>query len=272
MSFASRGADPATMAAMDTGEPTLFELPEEQPDTARFPFDKGLGDAVAAGLVAPDWAEALAPVEGDLVAIARVLEKRRGAGEQVLPAPGSILRAFQLPLAAARVLVMGQDPYPTPGHSVGLSFSTRATVNPLPRSLKNIYAELHTDMGIITPSHGDLSAWAAQGVVLLNRVLSVGAGAAGSHRGIGWEAVTDAAISALAARNAPLVAILWGKDAQALGDRLGDTPIIASAHPSPLSARRGFFGSRPFSRTNQLLEAQGAAPIDWSLPPVSRTR
>ena len=257
---------------MDTGAPTLFELPDEQPDTTRFPFDNGLEDAVTAGLVAPDWAEALAPLERDFVAIARTLQKRRAAGEHVLPATGNILRAFRLPLADARVLVMGQDPYPTPGHSVGLSFSTQATVHPLPRSLKNIYTELESDLGIPAPTHGDLTAWADQGVVLLNRVLTVCAGDAGSHRGIGWESVTDAAIEALAARGTPLVAILWGKDAQALGDRLGDTPAITSAHPSPLSARRGFFGSRPFSRTNQLLQQQGAAPIDWSLPPAGRRR
>lgn len=260
------------MAVMDTGEPALFELPDEPADTTRFPFDRGLEAAVSDGMVSCDWAEALAPVEGDLVDLARVLEGRRTVGERVLPAPGNILRAFQRPLAEARVLLMGQDPYPTPGHSMGLSFSTCATVNPLPRSLKNIYAELHADMGIITPNHGDLSAWAGQGVVLLNRVLTVGAGAAGSHRGIGWEAVTDAAIAALVDRKAPLVAILWGKDAQSLGGRLGDTPVIASAHPSPLSARRGFFGSRPFSRTNELLAAQGATPIDWSLPPAPPAR
>lgn len=216
--------------------------------------------------MAPDWALALEPVQGVLVALARDLEARRAAGERILPEPGNILRAFSRPLAEARVLVMGQDPYPTPGHSMGLSFAALPQVQPLPRSLKNIYTELHEDTGLPVPGHGDLSAWANQGVVLLNRVLTVAAGDAGSHRKLGWEAVTDAAIAALAARGGPLVAILWGKDAQALAPALDSIPIIASAHPSPLSARRGFFGSKPFTRANELLVAQGGNPIDWALP------
>lgn len=149
---------------------------------------------------------------------------------------------------------------------MGLSFAALPQVQPLPRSLKNIYTELHEDTGLPVPGHGDLSAWANQGVVLLNRVLTVAAGDAGSHRKLGWEAVTDAAIAALAARGGPLVAILWGKDAQALAPALDSIPIIASAHPSPLSARRGFFGSKPFTRANELLVAQGGNPIDWALP------
>jgi uracil-DNA glycosylase len=130
----------------------------------------------------------------------------------------------------------------------------------------NIYQELHTDLGITPPEHGDLTAWADQGVLLLNRVLTVRPGAPGSHRGIGWEEVTSAAIDALVSRGGPLVAILWGRDAQSLRGRLGDVPVIASAHPSPLSAARGFFGSRPFSRANAVLTGLGAAPVDWSLP------
>lgn len=216
--------------------------------------------------MAPDWALALEPVQEVLVVLARDLEARRAAGERILPEPGNILRAFSRPLAEARVLVMGQDPYPTPGHSMGLSFAALPQVQPLPRSLKNIYTELHEDTGLPVPGHGDLSAWANQGVVLLNRVLTVAAGDAGSHRKLGWEAVTDAAIAALAARGGPLVAILWGKDAQALAPALDSIPIIASAHPSPLSARRGFFGSKPFTRANELLVAQGGNPIDWALP------
>lgn len=270
MSFDQRHRYLLTMAAMDTGEDALFELPAALPDTTGFPFADGLELAVSSGMVTADWAEALSGVESVLVSLARVLEGRRACGEPVLPAPENILRAFSRPLSAARVLVMGQDPYPTPGHSVGLSFATGPRVNPLPRSLKNIYTELHDDLGIPVPLHGDLSAWAGQGVVLLNRVLTVGSGAAGSHRGLGWEEVSDAAIAALVDRKAPLVAILWGKDAQSLAPALGSTPIIATAHPSPLSARRGFFGSKPFSRTNELLTAQGAAPIDWTLPPLSR--
>lgn len=130
----------------------------------------------------------------------------------------------------------------------------------------NIYAELNSDLGVPPAAHGDLSAWFNQGVLLLNRVLTVRPGSPGSHRGKGWEDVTRCAIEALVARGGPLVAILWGRDAQNLQPLLGDVPVIASAHPSPLSARSGFFGSRPFSRTNAALAEQGAAPIDWTLP------
>ena len=146
-----------------------------------------------------------------------------------------------------------------------MAFSTAEHVRPIPRSLKNIFAELSTDLGILPPVSGDLSPWAEQGVLLLNRVLTVAPGEAGSHAGRGWEAITEAAIRALVARDAPLVAILWGKQAQTLTPLLGSTPIIASAHPSPLSARRGFFGSRPFSRANEALVEQGSAPVDWRI-------
>lgn len=251
---------------MDTAEDALFELPPDNSQNIEFPFAKGLAHTVDTGFVATDWAQALAPVETELISLARKLEKRRTNGERILPASGNILRAFSRPLADARVLIMGQDPYPTVGHSMGLSFATNFAVRPLPRSLKNIYTELESDLDITSPVHGDLSTWADQGVVLLNRVLTVAAGEAGSHRSLGWETITNAAISALVGREKPLVAILWGKDAQTLSPALGDTPIIATAHPSPLSARRGFFGSKPFSRTNELLIAQGAAPIDWALP------
>jgi uracil-DNA glycosylase len=168
-------------------------------------------------------------------------------------------------MADARLLIVGQDPYPTPGHAIGLAFAVDRAVRPVPRSLQNIYRELHDDLGIAPPAHGDLSRWAESGVVLLNRVLTVRPGASGSHRRKGWEAVTEAAIRALVARGGPLVAILWGNDAASLRPLLGATPVIASAHPSPLSASRGFFGSRPFSRANKLLVEQGAEPIDWSL-------
>jgi uracil-DNA glycosylase len=176
-----------------------------------------------------------------------------------------VLRAFERPLADVRVLIVGQDPYPTPGHPVGLSFSVEPHVRPVPRSLQNIYRELHDDLGLPIPAHGDLSAWSDRGVMLLNRVLTVQAGIAGSHRGKGWEEVTEAAIRALVARGGPLVAILWGRDAANLAPVLGATPIIRSAHPSPLSASSGFFGSRPFSRANELLVAQGAQSIDWRI-------
>jgi len=174
-----------------------------------------------------------------------------------------VLRAFQRPLADVRVLIVGQDPYPTPGHPIGLSFAVERDVRPLPRSLSNIYRELEADLGIPPAPHGDLSSWADQGVMLLNRVLTVSPGAPASHRGWGWEQVTEHAIRALVARGGPLVAILWGGHARSLVPLLGGTPRIESPHPSPLSASRGFFGSRPFSRANALLEQQGADPVDW---------
>ncbi|GAA1740163.1 uracil-DNA glycosylase [Aeromicrobium alkaliterrae] len=220
-----------------------------------------------ADVVAPDWAEALAPVADDVAAMGAYLREEIAKGRRYLPDGEHVLRAFSRPLADVRVLITGQDPYPTPGHPIGLSFAVAPDVRPLPRSLTNIYAELSTDLGLDPAPHGDLTPWADQGVLLLNRVLTVRPGNPGSHRGKGWERVTEQAIRALVDRGGPLVAILWGRDAQSLAPLLGDVPQIASPHPSPLSASRGFFGSRPFSRTNELLEAQGAAPIDWSLGP-----
>lgn len=221
-----------------------------------------------AELVAPDWAEALAPVEGQVAAMGQFLREEIAAGFSYLPSGENILRAFTLPLADVRVLILGQDPYPTPGHPVGLSFSVAPDVRPLPGSLRNIYRELEQDLGIPQAAHGDLTHWFHQGVLLLNRVLTVRPGAPASHRGKGWEQVTARAVEALAERGGPLVAILWGRDAQSAGPMLREVPVIATAHPSPLSARSGFFGSRPFSAANRLLEQQGGAPIDWALPPV----
>jgi uracil-DNA glycosylase len=220
-----------------------------------------------ADLVDPGWAEALAPVAPRIAELGDFLRAETAAGRRYLPAGENVLRAFTAPLADVRVLIVGQDPYPTPGHPIGLSFAVDPGVRPVPRSLQNIYAELRDDLGIPTPAHGDLTAWSRQGVLLLNRVLTVQAGASGSHRGKGWEEVTEHAIRALVARGTPLVAILWGRDAGTLRPLLGDTPVIASAHPSPLSASSGFFGSKPFSRANQLLVAAGAEPIDWRLEP-----
>ncbi|TWP35472.1 uracil-DNA glycosylase [Leekyejoonella antrihumi] len=217
-------------------------------------------------LVHPSWAPALEPVADKIAACGEFLRAEVAAGRGYLPAGERILRAFQQPLDEVRVLIVGQDPYPTPGHAVGLSFAVDAGVRPVPRSLQNIYAEMIDDLGVPRPTTGDLSPWAGRGVLLLNRVLTVRPGAPASHRGQGWEHVTAAAISALVARGGPLVAILWGRDARSLGSHLGAVPRIESAHPSPLSARGGFFGSRPFSRANQLLEQQGAAPISWALP------
>jgi uracil-DNA glycosylase len=219
-----------------------------------------------AQLVHPSWAAALGPVEPTIAALGEFLREEVAAGRGYLPAGEHVLRAFGQPLEAVRVLIVGQDPYPTPGHPVGLSFSVAPEVRPLPPSLVNIVTELRADLGVPPPSSGDLTPWADRGVLLLNRVLTVGPGRPGSHRGRGWEQVTAAAIDALVARGGPLVAILWGRDARSLVPALGDVARIESAHPSPLSARSGFFGSRPFSRANDLLIAQGAEPIDWSLP------
>lgn len=222
--------------------------------------------APLAELVHPSWARALDPATDTVRELGAFLRAEIEAGRGYLPAGEHVLRVFQQPLDQVRVLIVGQDPYPTPGHAVGLSFSVAPDVRPIPRSLQNIYAELATDLGMPTPSSGDLTPWAEHGVMLLNRVLTVRPGAPASHRGKGWEQVTDLAISALVGRGGPLVAILWGRDARSLAGALGDVPTIQSAHPSPLSARGGFFGSRPFSRANQLLTAQGGEPVDWSLP------
>ena len=222
-------------------------------------------DALAASrAVDPGWARALEPVAPQIDAMAEFLRAETRAGRDWLPAPENVFRAFADPFDAVRVLIVGQDPYPTPGHPIGLAFAAEAHVRPLPRSLANICRELHDDVGV-TATTGDLSPWSRQGVLLLNRVLTVQAGLSGSHRRRGWESVTEQAIRALVARDRPLVAILWGKDAGTLRPLLGDTPVIESAHPSPLSARRGFFGSKPFSRANEYLVRAGATPVDWSL-------
>lgn len=216
-------------------------------------------------IVEAGWARALEPVAERVAAMGEFLRAEIAAGRSYLPAGPNVLRAFSQPFEDVRVLIVGQDPYPTPGHAVGLSFSVEPHVRPIPRSLQNIYRELGADLGLPAPSTGDLTPWAKHGVLLLNRVLTVAPGAPGSHRGKGWEAVTEQAIRALVARGTPLVAILWGRDAQTLRPMLGNTPCLESAHPSPMSADRGFFGSRPFSRANALLVEQGADPVDWSL-------
>lgn len=211
------------------------------------------------------WAEALAPVEDQIAQMGAFLREQVAAGKRYLPSGDNVLRAFKQPFAGVRVLIVGQDPYPTPGHPVGLAFSVGPGVSRLPGSLVNIFREYSDDLGLPKPSNGDLTAWTERGVLLLNRVLTVEPGKPGSHRGKGWEDVTEQAIVALAKRDAPLVAILWGRDARNVAPLLGSVPRIESAHPSPMSAHSGFFGTRPFSRANQLLERQGAAPIDWRL-------
>jgi uracil-DNA glycosylase len=213
------------------------------------------------------WAQALEPVDAQITAMGAFLRAEIAEGRSYLPAGANVLRAFTFPFDQVRVLIVGQDPYPTPGHAVGLSFSVAPEVRPVPRSLVNIFTEYASDLGYPTPATGDLTPWAQRGVMMLNRVLTVQPGAPASHRGKGWEAVTECAIRALVARPQPLVAILWGRDAATLKPMLGaNCASIESVHPSPLSASRGFFGSRPFSRANALLAEAGAEPIDWRLP------
>lgn len=214
----------------------------------------------------PGWAAALAPVADDIAAAGDFLRAEIAEGRTYLPPGPAVLRAFTQPFDAVKVLIVGQDPYPTPGHAVGLSFSVSPTTRPVPRSLANIFREYGEDLGYPRPSNGDLTPWTEHGVLLLNRVLTVAPGNPGSHRGKGWETVTEQAIRALAARDEPLVAILWGKDAATLGPLLEDVPQIRSAHPSPMSADRGFFGSRPFSRANSELLDLGGEEVDWRLP------
>lgn len=217
-------------------------------------------------LVDPGWAKALEPVSDEIAAMGQFLRDEIAADRSYLPPGTDVLAAFARPFDDVRVLVVGQDPYPTPGHAMGLAFSVRPDVAPIPRSLANVFRELTTDLLVPQPSTGDLSPWADQGVLLLNRVLTVEPGFPGSHRGRGWESVTACAIEALAQRHQGLVAILWGRDAASAAVLLGDTPVISSAHPSPLSASRGFFGSRPFSRANASLHEQDVEPINWRLP------
>ena len=225
-----------------------------------------LAELAESGLIDASWAEALAPVAPDLARMGEFLRAEVADGRPYLPAGDRVLRAFQQPVGDVRVLIVGQDPYPTPGHPIGLSFAVERDVRPLPRSLANIYRELADDLGVRPPAHGDLGAWNRGGVMLLNRVLTVRPGDPASHRGSGWERITDHAIRTLVDRGGPLVAILWGRDAQSLRPLLADVPRIESVHPSPLSAGRGFFGSRPFSRANALLVEQGGEPVDWAIP------
>jgi uracil-DNA glycosylase len=217
-------------------------------------------------IIDPGWAEALRPVTERIAEAGDFLRAEIAAGRSYLPAGDLVLRAFTQPFDEVRVLIVGQDPYPTPGHPVGLSFSVAPAVRPLPRSLVNIFREYSADLGHPTPASGDLGPWTDRGVLLLNRVLTVQPGKPGSHRGKGWEAVTEQAIRALAARPVPMVAILWGRDARNLGPLLDGVPLVESAHPSPMSADHGFFGSRPFSRASALLAGQGGAEVDWKLP------
>ncbi|WP_327282130.1 MULTISPECIES: uracil-DNA glycosylase [unclassified Streptomyces] len=217
-------------------------------------------------IVEPGWARALEPVAAQIAAMGDFLRAEIAAGRTYLPAGANVLRAFQQPFDEVKVLIVGQDPYPTPGHAMGLSFSVAPEVSPWPPSLDNIFRELYADLGVPRPANGDLTPWTRQGVLLLNRALTTAPRKTGGHRGKGWEAVTEQAIRALAARDKPLVSVLWGRDARNLRPLLGELPAVESVHPSPMSAANGFFGSRPFSKANDLLVRQGAQPVDWRLP------
>lgn len=189
---------------------------------------------------------------------------------RIYPPADDIFNAFHLtPLKDVKVVILGQDPYHGDGQAHGLCFSVKPDVE-IPPSLVNIYQELHDDLGCTIPSHGYLTKWAKQGVLLLNTVLTVRAHQANSHRGIGWEEFTDAAIQVLNAQDRPMVFILWGRPAQLKKRMLNNSKhlILEAPHPSPLSAYRGFFGSRPFSQTNQFLEANGIEPIDWQIDEI----
>ena len=227
----------------------------------------------------PQWREALAgefaaPYMADLK---RFLLERKAAGARIFPPGSHWFRSLDLtPPDKVRVVILGQDPYHGPGQAHGLCFSVRPGV-PVPPSLVNIYKELQRDLGIAPPRHGFLESWAQQGVLLLNAVLTVEMGDAGSHQGKGWERFTDAVIARVNALEHPVVFLLWGSHAQkkAAGvdsvDRGGRHLVLKAPHPSPLSAHRGFLGCGHFSQANAFLESQGLEPVDWRLPqePVS---
>lgn len=260
------------MGTMSTDQPALFgpvpEPPAIQFNPEDFPFFHGPRAMAENGVIDRSWVPTLLPLGERLADLARELSARSLAGESILPDPQLMLRALQLPVERVKVLIVGQDPYPTPGHPIGLSFATGAQVRPLPRSLKNIYRELHDDLGITPAVHGDLSAWQDQGVMLLNQVFSVAAGQAGSHQKLGWTAISEAVIRRLNECQPPVVAVLWGAHARKLNSQMGSMVRLYSAHPSPLSASRGFFGSRPFSAVNRELAALGREPVQWQLPPA----
>lgn len=243
--------------------PTLGRRSDSGHGSALTPTVVSMTKAELSTIMSPDWAEALKPVEGAIRDLGDFLREEHAHGFRTFPPGPEIFRTFQEPMSQVKVLIVGQDPYPTAGHAMGLSFSVRPDVRPLPRSLQNIYKELQDDLGIPPAPHGDLSAWSEQGVMLLNRCLTVREGAPASHHNKGWEAVTECAIKALATRGRPLVGLLWGRPARSTAPWLAGAPRVESAHPSPLSASKGFFGSRPFSRVNELLEQQGVEPVDW---------
>jgi len=255
---------------MDEMQDALFDAPPPPVapiyEPTDFPFFHGAQSMADHGFIAQDWVPALVKQDPNLRQLALKLAERSSLGEVLLPEPKVMFRALTLPLAKVKVLIIGQDPYPTPGHPNGLAFAANPQVRPLPRSLRNIYKELETDLGVVPAAHPDLSPWQERGVLLLNQALSVTAGKAGSHQKLGWEAILEAVLEAINLREVPPVAILWGKHAQKFSPALNNLPQLCSAHPSPLSASRGFFGSKPFSESNRLLSVSGQEPIDWSLP------
>lgn len=206
--------------------------------------------------VHPDWLEALADVRGKIESIESSLSDKT-----YNPSPENVLRALKFPLSSVKVVIFGQDPYPTSSHAMGLAFSVPSNIKPLPKSLVNIYKELHDDMGCGFPTSGDLTPWVRQGVALINRVLTVPNGESNGHVNLGWQTVTDEIARVLGERD--IVAILWGKNAGELSPLFRDDWVIKSAHPSPLSAHRGFFGSRPFSKANGILKEHGLGEINW---------
>lgn len=206
--------------------------------------------------VHPEWLEALANVIPDIERIERAL-----TNEEFQPPASQVLRAFEYPLSKVRVVIFGQDPYPTPGHAMGLAFSVSPNVKVLPQTLRNIFIELSNDLGCAIPTDGDLTRWSDQGIALINRTLTVPTGASNGHLGLGWEKVTDEIARALGERD--VVAILWGNNARQLTGFFREEWTISSVHPSPLSAHRGFFGSKPFSRTNEILRKHGKDEINW---------
>lgn len=216
------------------------------------------------GFLGKGWASALAPVQERLAHIAEQLVHISQRDPNILPRQEHVLRAFEQDFERVRVLIVGQDPYPTPGHAIGLAFATSAQTRPLPRSLQNIFIEMREDLGCAPPDTGDLSPWQKQGVMLLNRTLTVQAGRPQSHAQLGWSEFTECAVRALASRARAPIAVLWGSSARSLAPLFDPAYLVESAHPSPLSARRGFFGSRPFSRVNAMLRAQGFEAISWS--------
>ena len=204
------------------------------------------------------WQPLFAEYQSELVKIAEVI-----ASQRIAPARKNVLRVFTYPISHYRSVIVGQDPYPTPGYANGLAFSVNPEITNLPPSLKNIFSEYVSDTGFSYPNSGDLSDWASHGVALLNSSLTLNLDNKTEHLKIGWQRITQAALDVLAARGC--VAILWGSHAQKMGSSFSDKQKIQSVHPSPLSAYRGFFGSKPFTRCNQLLIASGQDPIDWRL-------